>query len=50
MNDLKEAITLTEEALELCPPGDPGRSCSLNNLTDYLVIRYNQLGVMNDLE
>ena len=48
-NYIDEAIVLNREALELCPPGHPRRSISLNDLAVDLSTRYRQLGSMEDL-
>ena len=50
LGDLEQVIILQRESLELCPPGHPDRSSSLNNLATYLWTRYNQLSAVGDLE
>ncbi|KAI0038377.1 hypothetical protein FA95DRAFT_1663141, partial [Auriscalpium vulgare] len=48
--DLKEAVFLLREALDLNPPGHPDCSLSLNNLANALRAQFVQLGRMPDLE
>jgi hypothetical protein len=50
MQDLEETISCHREALTLRPPGHQSRSTSLNNLANAVLIRYNRLGRMEDLE
>jgi hypothetical protein len=38
------------EALTLCPPGHPDRSSTLNNLSNAVRARYEQSGMMKDIE
>ncbi|KAG6326773.1 hypothetical protein ID866_12316, partial [Astraeus odoratus] len=40
LGDLEEAISLHQQALELCPVGHPDRPTSLNNLAICIVSRY----------
>jgi CHAT domain-containing protein/tetratricopeptide (TPR) repeat protein len=47
---IDEAIDVDREALELCPPGHPMRSVSLNGLALHLGNRYDRLGATRDLE
>jgi CHAT domain-containing protein/tetratricopeptide (TPR) repeat protein len=47
---IDEAIDVDREALELCPPGHPMRSISLNSLAIHLGDRYDQLGATRDFE
>jgi hypothetical protein len=50
MTDLKEAIILARQALDLCPPGHPGRSRSLRKLAHCLRVRFTQSNELKDRE
>ncbi|KAF7972472.1 hypothetical protein HWV62_17892 [Athelia sp. TMB] len=50
MVDLDQSIIYSRGALELRPPGHPGRPTTLDNLASALRIRYEQSGPMTDLE
>ena len=48
--DLKEAISLGREALELCPSGHPGRPSSSHQLARYIIDRFVRESISLDLE
>ncbi|KAG6333409.1 hypothetical protein ID866_5679 [Astraeus odoratus] len=48
--DLEEAISLSQQALELHPVGHTNRSLSLCNLANCIQSRYESQGVLGDLE
>ena len=50
MQDLEEAITLDQEALEIRSQGHLNRPLLLDNLADHLSTRYKQLGATEDLQ
>ncbi|KAJ8585612.1 hypothetical protein M405DRAFT_744997, partial [Rhizopogon salebrosus TDB-379] len=45
-----EAIDLDRAALALYPPGHSNRSSPLNNLANHLYARFDQMGVLSDLD
>ncbi|KAF8810300.1 hypothetical protein BYT27DRAFT_7092307, partial [Phlegmacium glaucopus] len=49
-NDLDEAISLNEQALELFPSAHPDRSFSLTSLANALSKRFDQGGQKSDLD
>ncbi|KAG6332696.1 hypothetical protein ID866_6393 [Astraeus odoratus] len=50
MGDLEEAISLHQQALELCSVGHPNRSSSLGSLANCMQSRYESQGALEDLE
>ena len=50
MQDLDQAITLTQKSLSLYQKGHPLQDSSLNTLVNGHSLRYKKLGAMDDLE
>ncbi|KAH7885472.1 CHAT domain-containing protein [Phlebopus sp. FC_14] len=50
MADLAHSLECHLAALDLRPPGHPGRASTLSNFATALLVRYEQLGVERDIE